>query len=73
MVRAVVGQEVLHEAVQSVRLDPRGSVDRGHPKLLDHSEHFRRTDLVYCTGFDDRVQRRDGVHVWVLLRADTAH
>ena len=46
LVRALAGEEVLHEAVLAVRLDPRGSADCGHAELSHHPEHLPGHDLV---------------------------
>lgn len=39
-------QKVLYEAVQPVRVDPRGAADCGDSELSDHTEHLRGHDLV---------------------------
>lgn len=72
VVCAVAGEKVLHETVQSVRVDARGAADCCDAELSDHPKHFRRPDLVHCAGVHDRVQRCDGVHVRFLFRTYAA-
>lgn len=42
MVCAVSSQEILHETIQFVRLDPCGSIDCCHTELLDYSKYIWR-------------------------------
>lgn len=42
LVCVVTGEKVLHEAIQSVRMDPCGTAHCRHTELSNHSEYFRR-------------------------------
>lgn len=67
VVRSVVGQTLLHEAVFTLCLDPCCPFDSRHSKLFNHPQYFPRTNLVFhmssydfvCLLIRLRASRRD--------------
>lgn len=46
MVRPVACEEILHETVLPIRVDPRCSADSRDAELLDNTEYIRGLDMV---------------------------
>ena len=68
-VRAHFKEDLLSQAVHSIRLHPSGAATHRHPVESHDTERFRGPHLVPPPRFVDHMQRYNGLHVRILFRS----